>query len=258
MNESPPPPRRTASATQHTPTEWFEASLEDEKSIDLAQYWRTVHRHKWGTFSIPLLAVLIGALFALSATPIYQARMVLLVDPILPNVATQNNYFNTVPIHLFYETQYEIIHSRTVAEKVVDKLGLVEKHKQKDEEKTAQAQESESIWQKIKAWKNTMQGMMPDWRQWLPQELRSEPAPEPEPDDEALRLQLASDIQQKLIVEGGRKSEIINIRYESPDPQQAAEVVNAVADAYIDFGLNSRLSGAKKTASWLNEQLTDL
>ena len=256
MNESPHPAHRTTPASQHAPTEWFEATLEDEKGIDLAQYWRTVCRHKWGIFSITLMVMIIGALAALSATPIYQAKTVLLVDPILPNAATQTNYFNTVPVHLFYETQYEIIQSRTVSEKVVDKLGLVEKRKQIDEEKTAQAQEPENILQKIKAWKNRMQDMMPDWRQWLPQEMRPESTPKP--DDEELRRQLASGIQNKLKVEGGRKSEIINISYDSPDPQQAAEVVNAVADAYIEFGLNSRLNGAKKTASWLNEQLTDL
>lgn len=245
-------PATQLAPTQPPPPEWLDAGLDDEESIDLAKYWRTIRRHKWGIFSITLMAVIIGALSALSATPIYQASAVLVADPNLPNAANQNNYSSTMPINLFFETQYQIIRSRTVAEKVVDKLELVKKEKQKDEKKSDQAQEPQNIFQEIGAWKNRIL----NWRQWLPKELQPEPAPEP--DDKELRRRLTSDIQNNLEVRGGRKSGIINISYQSEKPKLAAEIVNAVAYAYIEFGLSSRLSGVKETASWLDEQLTEL
>jgi len=256
MKDSLPPTHRTAAASQVNPGEVFEQiPAADEESIDLTQYWRIIRRHKWGILSITLIAVIVGTLYALSATPIYRAQTVLLADPIQPNVNTQNQYVNTALVYLFYETQYEIIKSRTVAEKAIDKLNLVEKHKQDQQESQAEAakeQAPENIFQKIKLWKKELT----NWRQWLPEELRPEPAPKP--DDAALRRQLASGIQGGLDVKGGKQSEIINISYESPDPEKAAAVANAVADSYMEFGLNSRLSGAKKTATWLNEQLSEL
>jgi capsular exopolysaccharide synthesis family protein len=228
------------------PPESYDITLEDQESLDLLQYWRTILRHKWGIISITLMAVIIGTLLALSATPIYKAKTVLLADPIQPNVNTHDNYVNTALVYLFYETQYEIIRSRTVAEKVVEKLELVKKSKQEQENKAAM--NSKGSFQRIKESINLSQ--------WLPDILL--PKPDPEQDDEKLFRALVSSIQGGLEVKGGKQSEIIDISYESVDPQRAADVVNAVANAYIDFGLNSRLNGVKKTASWLNEQLSEL
>ena len=255
MDSHPPTQRSDATGPNHTDDPFGQFSDGDEETIDLAHYWRVVRRHKWGILSITLIAVIIGALYALSATPIYQARTVLLADPIQPNVNTQNQYVNTALVYLFYETQYEIIKSRTVAERAVDKLDLVEKYKQEQQQREVEAageQEPENLFQRIRLWRQELA----NWRQWLPEELRPEPAPEP--DDATLRRQLATEIQAGLTVKGGKQSEIINVSYDSPDPERAAAVANAIADAYMEFGLNSRLSGAKKTATWLNEQLTEL
>ncbi len=245
------PQQRTATIV--TP-EAVDAALEDEETIDLAQYWRTIRRHKWGILSITLLALIVGLLYAISATPIYKAKTVLLADPIQPNVDSQNQYVNTALVYLFYETQYEIIKSRSVAEKAVDKLGLVEKQRRKQrEQETAQPEAPRNFLEQIKAWKQAVA----DWRQWLPLDIAPEEETQ-EPTDQQLRRQLAARIQANLEVKGGKQSEIINVSYQSPDPREAADVANAIADAYMEFSLDARLKGAKKTATWLNEQLAEL
>ncbi|HEB96952.1 MAG TPA: hypothetical protein ENI96_11050, partial [Sedimenticola thiotaurini] len=213
MDSHPPTQRSDATGPNHTDDPFGQFSDGDEETIDLAHYWRVVRRHKWGILSITLIAVIIGALYALSATPIYQARTVLLADPIQPNVNTQNQYVNTALVYLFYETQYEIIKSRTVAERAVDKLDLVEKYKQEQQQREVEAageQEPENLFQRIRLWRQELA----NWRQWLPEELRPEPAPEP--DDATLRRQLATEIQAGLTVKGGKQSEIINVSYDSP------------------------------------------
>ena len=234
----------------------FETAPDDEESIDLAQYWRTIRRHKWGILSVTLIALIIGLLTALSATPIYKAETKLLADPIQPNAPTQDQYTNTALVFLFYETQYEIIRSQNIANKAVDKLDLVAQAKaENDANKAKQAipTEPENIFQQIKAWRKSF-----DWQEWLPEEIRPQTDPVVEPTDEEMRRRLASGIQGSLSVKGGKQSKIIRISYESPDPKQAADITNAIADAYVEFGLNSRLTGAKKTSSWLSEQLNDL
>lgn len=216
-------------------------SLTEEETIDLGQYWRVIRRHKFGIFSISLMCVLAGVLAALNLTPIFKAETKLIADPVQPNLDTRDQFVNTSLVFLFYETQYEIIGSQNIAEKVVDKLDLVARYKA-DQAANKEPNSPPPLYEQVKKWL----AFAPD----------AEPLPPPS--DETLRLQLAQAIQAKLTVEGGKQSQIIRIGYEDPDPQLAAAVANAIAESYVEFGLNSRLSGAKKTASWLNEQLGSL
>jgi len=254
MKDWTPNVPRKAAAPAGEPADLHE--LDEEETIDLAHYWRVVRRHKWGILSITLIALILGVLYAVSATPIYKARTVLLADPIQPNVDTKNQYVNTALVYLFYETQYSIIKSRTVAEKAVDKLNLVARYRRKEAEAQQAPEPAEGFLQTLHSWKESLA----NWHKWLPKELLGsiKEKPERKTTDSMLRQQLASQIQANLEVKGGKQSEIINVSYQSPDPKEAAEIANAVADAYMEFSLDSRLSGAKKTASWLNEQLAEL
>ena len=254
MNHPLPPLQKNAPINQSQPIEMFETTSNDEESIDLAQYWQTIRRHKWGILSVTLIALIIGILTALSAVPIYKAETKLLADPLLPNAPMRDQYANTALVFLFYETQYEIIRSQNIAKKAVDKLDLVAKAKSEaTKAKQATPSEPENIFQQIKAWRKSF-----NWWGLLPDEKLSQTKPVAEPTDEEIRRRIASGIQGSLSVKGGKQSQIISISYESADPKLAADVTNAIADAYVEFGLNSRLTGAKKTSSWLSEQLNNL
>ncbi len=218
------------------------SSLEEE-SIDIIQYWRVIKRHKLSISGITLICLIIGVLVALNAVPTYKAETKLIANPVQPNFDTRNQHINSALIFLFYETQYEIIGSRNIAQKAVDKLDLVTRYKT---EKTTQHElaekKTDNFIQQTKAWFSFDKG----------------DESKPEPTNEALRANLANSIQARLTVKGGKQSEIINISYEDPDPQLAADIANAIAGAYMAFGLESRLSGAKQTSIWLNDQLQDL
>jgi uncharacterized protein involved in exopolysaccharide biosynthesis len=104
-------------------------SGEQEEVIDLSQYWRTIKRAKWGIISITLCALIIGGLIASSAIPLYRATAKIMADPQQPNADRDEQYIASALVFLYYETQYEIIQSRNIAQTVVDKLNLVEKYK---------------------------------------------------------------------------------------------------------------------------------
>lgn len=65
---------------------------------------------------------------------------------------------------------------------------------------------------------------------------------------------LASLLQHKLDVNPARESNVININYTGSDPEFAAAVANAFAQAYIDVNLDLRLAPARQYASFFNEQ----
>ncbi len=218
-----------------------------EDVIDLGQYWRIVKKAKWSIILITLCCVVFGSIIASSMTPIYKATSKILADPQQPNANPNEQYIASALVFLFYETQYEIIRSRNVAETVVDKLGLVEKYKRKHAElknqgKTGFSATIHELKQEVKALtgKNTT-------------ETEVKPL-----SDEEIRTRIALSIQGGLEVSGGKQSQVINVSYNSDDPQEAAEIINAIADAYIAFGLESRLGEVRNTEQWLGEQYEKL
>lgn len=65
---------------------------------------------------------------------------------------------------------------------------------------------------------------------------------------------LANLLQKKLDVKPSRESNVININYTGSDPDFAAAIANAFAQAYIDVNLDLRLAPARQYAAFFEEQ----
>jgi chain length determinant protein EpsF len=65
---------------------------------------------------------------------------------------------------------------------------------------------------------------------------------------------LAALLQKKLDVKPSRESNVININYTGNDPDFAAAVANAFAQAYIEVNLDLRLAPARQYATFFEEQ----
>lgn len=213
-----------------------------EELIDLSQYWRAIKRGKWGIISITLCCLIIGALIGSSTVPIYRATAKILADPRQPNTDINEQNVSGALVSLYYQTQYEIIKSHNIAEKVVDKLNLVEEYKIGLAELPI---DKPGLLKTIK----TNFGVLFDNKE----QENSLPSTDAE-----IRLMLATEILENITVSGGKQSQIINISYMSDNAKQTAEIINALSDAYIQFGLESRLSEVTNTQSWLSEQNTQL
>ncbi|WP_232364994.1 GumC family protein [Salinimonas marina] len=214
-----------------------------EHSLDLTTYIKTLKRNKWTIVALTLLVMLGGGYVAFSSTPIYQASAQILADPQPPNAGRDEQYVATAMVFLFYETQYEIIQSRKIAETVVDKLNLVEQYKQEQQRLSAAAP-------------SPLAGAVAQIKQLVfPQE---QPKDKKQLSDSAIKTLLAKNIRANLSVSGGKQSQIIDISFTDKSPERAANIINAVAEAYIQFGLTSRLEEVKDTESWLSDQASQL
>ena len=65
---------------------------------------------------------------------------------------------------------------------------------------------------------------------------------------------LAALLQKKLDVKPSRESNVINVNYTGADPDFAAAVANAFAQAYINVNLDLRLAPAREYAAFFEEQ----
>ena len=185
----------------------------DDDVIDIGQYIRILKRRKWSIILTTFIFIALAIFYIIKATPIYQASAKIQADPIQPNATSQDTYIMNSMVFLFYETQYEIIQSRKVAETVVDKLNLVERYKQELAEAKASG-ENESLVKDIKAFIKSL----------IPKEEESTNTGTQALTDAQLRTILAQGIQAGLSVEGGTQSQIINISYQHKDPVLAANI----------------------------------
>src|SRR5690606_37897283 len=99
----------------------------DSDEIDLLAYWRILVKRRWTVLAatgIVLVTALVGTLLM---TPIYRATTSLQIDRdsirvvdvegVTPMEGTGND---------FYQTQYELLKSRALAQRVASQLGLAE------------------------------------------------------------------------------------------------------------------------------------
>ena len=213
---------------------------ETEQDFDIGQYVRILNRNKFTIIFIALLCLAAGTYIAKTTQPIYNATARILADPYQPNADREEQYIASAMVFLFFETQYEIIRSRVIAQQVVKKLGLVQKLK--DEQEKNQPKLT-----LVKEIKETVKNL-----------IGYESKKQNDLTDEELSVMLADKISANIIVTGGRKNQIITINYSSKDPQEAADIINALSDAYIEFGLTTRLTDVQNQQKWLTAQYQQL
>ncbi|MBI1737070.1 MAG: GumC family protein [Candidatus Rokubacteria bacterium] len=99
-----------------------------KREIHLKDYLRVLRKHAWLICAIFAVVTAAGAAWILTQPRVYQATATLLIDPEPPRVL---NIQEVSPIGApgveYYQTQYEIIRSRPVLERVVQILNLKER-----------------------------------------------------------------------------------------------------------------------------------
>jgi len=222
---------------------------DNEAQVAIRKYLRIALQNKWTILALGLLGVAVGALKATNSVPIFRSQATVTIAPDYSNaIPGQNlNMFYAVSWR-FYETQYEMIRSHAVAERVVDKLGLI--HRKNVNQPTEQKPNLLDIVKSSIGWNKTQP----------PQRTDTELALDMQSPEQAARRKaaLASMIRAGVSVTSNDQSQIAKIGFESPNPEFAAEAANAVVDAYIELGLESRLDRTKRTSAWLTERLEDL
>jgi len=215
-------------------------NIETEKEFEIGTYLRILNRNKLIIILIALLCLGAGTYVAKKTKPVYNATAKILADPYQPNADREEQYIASAMVFLFFETQYEIIRSRVIAEQVVERLNLVEKLKKE----RAKNQPKTSFIKQIKDQVKDIIGYESEAMAELT--------------DKDLSVMLADKISANIVVSGGRKNQIITINYQSNDPQEAADIINALSDTYIEFGLKTRLTDVQNQQKWLTTQYEQL
>ena len=94
----------------------------EQLGLTLLEYWRILYKHKWLILSITAAFIVLSTVRTLMQTPEYTSTVRLQIDP-LSNVVKGGDV-EPAEDYDFMQTQYELLRSRTMAERVVSKLKL--------------------------------------------------------------------------------------------------------------------------------------
>jgi capsular exopolysaccharide synthesis family protein len=187
---------------------------------------RTLWRRKWVVLGVAVVVAALSAAYTLRQPKVYSASTSLIIDVMAPRFLDNevkevmgeersNYWFNKE----YYATQSEIITSRAVASRVVDKLGLAA-----DAAFLGVAHIPDE-----KARVQAMQGA------------------------DAVGM-----LQGRIRVVPERDSRVMNIAVDDLDPQRAALLANEVAAAYMAENLALKLRITEDARSWLEGRLGEL
>ncbi len=197
-------------------------------------------KHKLLIGAICLLALAAGFVKTQLTTPIYEASTTIQIDQQAPKVLTKQQGaaedFSREPF--FFQTQYELLKSRSLAERVAKNLDPA------DVSALLQPQ-APSLWARLRAM------------------LGGQPAPatgEPVTADaiEADQAQVAAMIAGGLTVQPVAMSRIVRIAFTSTSPAVAQKVSVAVADNFVASTLDRRVNAAAYARTFFEERLQQM
>jgi polysaccharide biosynthesis transport protein len=202
--------------------------------------------------SIVVITVL-AALITFQLTPRYTADAVLLLDTRKTNVIDLQAVMSGLqPEAAAVRSEIDVLRSRELAGKVIDKLGLAGDPNFND----ALRDKDQSVF-----------NILPEeWRgnviAWLGSigvgPAASKKVLSPEEERQAERTQLIDKFLDNLTVANDSRSYTIKLAFTAIDPNLAANVANTVADLYLVSQLEAKFEATRRANTWLSERVQDL
>ena len=117
-------------AGNHLPANAFQKPFygwQEVEEVQLRDYLEVITRRKWLIVTVLALVFLSTLIFTLAVTRIYEASAVLEVNQENPHVTNfQEVLGSEIQAREFYETQVELLRSKAMINRVIDKLDLVD------------------------------------------------------------------------------------------------------------------------------------
>lgn len=220
---------------------------DDDDEIDLLKLWNTIWRRKWSIIALTLVVAMVTVLIVLSLTPIYRAGATLLIDQKQGNVVSIDQIYGLEGSGSDYlQTQLELLKSRSLAERVVNELGLTT-HKEFD------PRQRKAPLINIKGWISnlTPSSVIPGE---FPEDLEANLGPS----EDAIFDSVVKQFMGRITIEPKGKSQLVNVQVDMADPRMAANAANRLAQGFIESQLEASMEMTAGASAWMNSRMGDL
>src|SRR5438105_237853 len=212
--------------------------------LHLLDYWHVLLARRW-TIGAVLLTIFFGAMiWTYTQTPIYRASISIQIDHENSNLLNFKDPYQADDSASddVLRTQIEILRSRSIAQAVAQELNLQD---------TPQFQPAPpTLMQRTLASVSSM-----IFRKAPTNEVSSDS--DTSDNDEQLRS-VVDQYLSRLAVSPVNRARLINVTFESEDPQLAARILNAHAKAFIEQNLESKYQATVVAQDFLSRQLVSL
>lgn len=192
-------------------------------------------KHRWLIGAFILVALALGFVATFVTTPIYRATATIQIDRRAPKVVKVDAADTSSEIRSdrrFYQTQYDILRSRSLAERVASHLDL-------GNAASFLHPQSHSAWALL-------------WAKLFPAkpEVRGSPAQR--------KARATAMVAGGLGVTPVVGSALVRISYDSPSPVWAQKIANGIANNFISLNLERRYGATSYARNFLRDRLDEL
>jgi polysaccharide biosynthesis transport protein len=241
------PDNRRLAMPQEKSIDLREFSALEDQSSPLNDYWHIIKRHRWLVLLCAITIVISVAVHTFTRTPLYTAEATLLIERKAPQFlkvqdarAESIDYADTE----FYKTQYEILKSRALAERIIRDEGLENNRLSlgAPDNKASQSGLLDTAWEYVKA----------------PISIFSSKETGDASNVRASSSGLVSTYLSMLEVRPVGGTSLVQIKFTTPDPSFSARLANAHAAAYVRYGIDLRSQTNEEASKFLQQKLVEL
>ena len=207
--------------------------MEPGEPLDLRTYGRILRKRISTILIVFFLVFAVGLIATLKEKPVYRAQALLDIQKENADIPTIKDLYELEEVSDSYlKTQYTILASESLAERVIDQLHL-----------DALPEFNKPKWWSLERFASA------------PRKQTFSPGPTPTAHDSALYQRVLERFQDRLSIEPISRSRLVTVRFDSRDAELSARIVNTLADDYIDQSLEARWTATQKATDWLSQQL---
>lgn len=219
-----------------------------EEETHLSDYFIVLQKRRTLILLVFFLVVSVTMFYTYTTDPIYQSFANLLIDketsssPITGERADFESYQSQT---MTFNTNIKMIKSPPVIKQVILALDLDKQDKHEDLEI--------SFFKKIKL------QLKANIKLLLKTNAKDEASSlTPEELENQKMQRLVAVVTDKISVEQIRDTRLLNVTVKDKDPKLAADMVNMLAEKYMEFILANKMDASKQTLGWLNNELYEL
>ncbi len=214
-------------------------------SLTLTDLLRIVLKHKWTLLAVLLVAGSVSVVRTLLSTPVYRSTLTLQIEKMPQRVVAFSNDIDQDAYSdesTTLKTQYELLRSRSLAERVIDELRL------ERPPAAPKAQPNGSSAVKAATLSNGYIDRITAGYRKLTKPANT--------DSEVLsREGVVGGFLGSLAVEPVRNSRLVRLHVDNTNPELAAQIANATAQAFIAMGLERRMEASSYAKTFLEDQI---
>ncbi len=211
-------------------------SLIEQATPALVGFWRILGQNRYWLLGPVLAALVLGWLTAQMTTPIYQATSTVLIETTKSKIVSIEEVYPGLSADRDYlRTQTQFLRSREVLLRVIRDLNLV-----------AHPQFADAV--------SRARGPSDAGRRAAFPAVRGERTVVTDPAEEAVFAALSAGLE----IEPVRQSQLVLVKFESPDPVLAARIANRISEAFIQAEMDIRLQMTVGANNWLASRVAEM